>query len=166
MICHGGGLNPYMGGELVSRLRNDLALSNKLNLPFQVLVRYQVSQMAIKCPGGFARCHFFSWSLRVGCKPKFQVHGGRSIERHLKPLFNMYDDLYAVRCNPNHWNAILWSKTGLLWAHISHLKSAATQFLEIVWCRKIIDLSNELICIFPAQRTAKLPVVKIRGMTD
>ena len=33
----------------------------------------------------------------------------------------------TVSSYQNHWRAILWSKTGSLWAHIYHLKKAATR---------------------------------------
>ena len=42
----------------------------------------------------------------------------------------------TVRCNQYHWKAILRSKTGLFWAYIDHLKSAAAHFLKILCCRK------------------------------
>ena len=45
-------------------------------------------------------------------------------------------NLCTVRSNQNNWKALLWSKTRLLWAHIIHLKSAATHFFKIVFFKK------------------------------
>ena len=40
--------------------------------------------------------------------------------------------LGTVRCNQICWKAISWSKTGLLWVHMNHIKSAATHFLDML----------------------------------
>ena len=44
---------------------------------------------------------------------------------------------------------------------MNYLKSTATHFLKIFYCRKKIDLSNEALFVLAGQRAAKLPGVKI-----
>ena len=45
---------------------------------------------------------------------------------------------YRFGSNQNHWKAIAFSKTGLFWAHINHLKSDAKHFFNILCNRKKI----------------------------
>lgn len=45
---------------------------------------------------------------------------------------------------------------------INHLESVVNHSFEILSCRKLVDLSNEVLSILVSQESDKLPDVKVR----
>ena len=65
---------------------------------------------------------------------------------------------YTDRSSQNGWLPILWSEIGVLWDETTNAQSAVLLFIEQVVIVPWTGLSNEILCILPAQLAAK-PVV-------